>query len=163
MRSGPSAVAILVCGLSLLPQARSAENPAYLTVDGDVSTPLALSEADFRALPRSSTIVKEEGGNEHRFEGVDLTLLLLRAGTPLKSDLKGADVAKYLHAEGADGFAAVFSLPEFDAQIFLVADALDGTPLAAPSGPLQLVSPNEVRHSRWIKHIALLRIKTTHK
>jgi len=51
---------------------------------------------------------------------------LLAAGTPLKDGLKGADVAKYLHAEGADSFAAVFSLPEFDSTTFLVADTATG-------------------------------------
>jgi hypothetical protein len=50
------------------------------------------------------------------------------AGGPLRSNLKGKDVAKYLHSEGQDGFVAVFSLPEFDSGSFLVADTLNGAP-----------------------------------
>lgn len=153
----------LVCLAQLSSRPCSAQVAAYLTIDGDVQTTIALSEAEFKALPRSDVIVKDEGGKDQRFEGVDLALVLLSAGTPLKSDLKGADVAKYLHAEGADGFAAVFALPEFDQQAFLIADTLDGAPLGAANGPLQMISPNEARHSRWVKHLMLLRIKRTQK
>jgi hypothetical protein len=85
------------------------------------------------------------------------------ASVPLKSGLKGKDVAKYLHAEGQDGFVAVFSLPEFDSGSFLVADTLNGSPLPSGTGPLQVISPNEVRHSRWVKELVLLRIKTSTK
>lgn len=131
--------------------------------DGEVPMAFTLTEADFKALPRSTTTAKDEAGTDQNFEGVDLALLLLRAGTPLKADLKGADVAKYLHAEGTDGFAAVFSLPEFDRQAFLVADTRNGEPLAAANGPLQIISPNETRHSRWVKHLTLLRIKKTQR
>jgi hypothetical protein len=31
---------------------------------------------------------KDEAGNDQNFEGVDLAVLLLRAGTPLKADLR---------------------------------------------------------------------------
>jgi hypothetical protein len=65
----------------------------------------------------------------------DLAVLLVAGGMPLKSDLKGKDVAKYLHAEGQDGFVAVFSLPEFDSSSFLVADTLNGSPLPTGVGP----------------------------
>jgi hypothetical protein len=75
----------------------------------------------------------------------------------------GKDVAKYLHSEGQDGFVAVFSLPEFDNGSFLVADTLNGSPLPTGVGPFQIVSPGETRHSRWIKQLTSLRIKTSVK
>lgn len=81
----------------------------------------------------------------------------------MKLDLKGKDVAKYLHAEGQDGFVAVFSLPEFDSGPFLVVDTVNGAPLPAGGGPLQIISPNETRHSCWVKELTLLRIKTSVK
>jgi hypothetical protein len=134
-----------------------------LTVDGEVPMPLSLSEPEFKALPRTSLTAKDEAGHDQNFEGVNLSVLLLRAGAPLRKDLKGADVIKYLHAEGSDGFAAAFALPEFDQQDFLVADTRNGMALPAESGPLQIISPNEARHSRWIKHLTLLRVKKTQK
>ena len=79
---------------------------------------------------------------------------------PLQNDLKGKDVAKYLHAEdAAKKFVAVFALPEFDNDSFLVADSINGAPLPSDHGPLQIVSPAETRHSRWVKQLTNLRIK----
>jgi hypothetical protein len=43
-----------------------------------VQTTIALSEAEFKALPRSDVIVKGEAGKDQRFDGTDLALLLLR-------------------------------------------------------------------------------------
>lgn len=131
----------------------------YLIVTGDVTTPLMMSEADFKALPRSSVTVTDASGKKTVYAGVGLADILTKAGVPLKGNLKGADAAKYLGAvSGADGFIAVFALPEFDQGTFLVADTADDTPLPSGTGPLQIISPNETRHSRWVKQLTLLRI-----
>ena len=98
--------------------AQTAGPSAYLTVDGQVEAPLSLTQADFQALPRNSVTVTDAGGKQTVYSGVDLGALLLKAGVPLKQDLKGSDVAKYLRAQGADGYIAIFSLPEFDSGIF---------------------------------------------
>lgn len=58
---------------------------------------------------------------------------------------------KYIIALGADGFGAVFSLPAFDTGRSIVADKLNGQPLSVSDGPLQVISPDEARRSRWIK------------
>jgi DMSO/TMAO reductase YedYZ molybdopterin-dependent catalytic subunit len=154
-RRSCAAIVLLVLGLNSDLWAQG----AYLTVDGEVATPLTLSEADFKLLPRTTITAKDAGGNTVSYSGVDLAALLLKAGVPLKQNLKGADVSKYLHAQGADGFVAVFSLPEFDQGVFLVADSANNAPLPSGSGPLQVISPNETRHSRWIKQLQLLRIE----
>jgi DMSO/TMAO reductase YedYZ molybdopterin-dependent catalytic subunit len=167
MRHLPSKLLVLLVLFPLFPLLSGGPSAAAeqfrLVVDGEVTTPLDLSEADFKKLPRMSLKVKDAGGHDVTYEGVDLAEILQRAGTPLKDGLKGVDVAKYLHAEGTDGFAAVFSLPEFDSTTFLVADTANASTLPADSGPLQIISPNEKRHSRWVKHLTLLRIKKTQK
>jgi DMSO/TMAO reductase YedYZ molybdopterin-dependent catalytic subunit len=156
------AIAIFVIGLcaSSVGYAQTNPAPAYLIVNGAVTTPLSLSEADFKALPRSTVTATDASGNTLTYAGVDLAALLLEAGVPLKQNLKGADVAKYLAAEGADGFVALFALPEFDQGTFLVADTVNNAPLPSGTGPLQIISPNETRHSRWVKLLTLLRIGT---
>lgn len=134
----------------------------YLIVAGDVSTPLIIkSEADFKALPRSSVTVTDATGKQTVYAGVSLADILLKAGVPLKDNIKGADVAKYVSAvSSADGFTALFALPEFDQGTFLVADTADGKPLPTGNGPLQIISPNEKRHSRWVKQLVLIRVGT---
>ncbi len=140
-----------------------AADPTYLKVDGEVPNVLSLSKADFDGFARTEVETIDSAGRTSTYEGVDLASILLRAGVPLKDDLKGADVAKFLHVEGSDGFAAVVSLPEFDKSTFLIADRLDGALLAPDNGPLQMVSPGETRRSRWVKHVDLLRIIRTHR
>ncbi len=138
---------------------RSLALSPYLTIDGEVTTPLTLSQVDFQAFPHTSITVTEGSGQKTIYSGVDLSVLLLKAGVPLKQNLKGADVAKYLHVQGADGFVEIFSLPEFDQTTFLVADMANDSPLPTGTGPLQVISPNETRHSRWVKQLTLLRIE----
>jgi hypothetical protein len=55
----------------------------------------------------------------------------------------------YVIAEAEDGYRVVFSLAELDSGILesevLVADTMDGAPLAGKLGPLRLVAPHEKR------------------
>jgi DMSO/TMAO reductase YedYZ molybdopterin-dependent catalytic subunit len=143
----------------ITPETPSAQSAQVLTLDGDIAAPKVWSADDFKNLPHTTIKVKRTSGGEDEYSGVDLADLLTAGGVPLRTALKGADVAKYLHAEGIDGFVAVFALPEFDGGPFLVADAVNGAALPPDSGPLQIISPQEARHSRWIKHVTLLRIK----
>src|SRR6202046_2591809 len=85
-----------------------------LSLDGDLPQPTIWTTDDLKKLPRTTQKVPNVSGSQDTYEGVDLAVLLTAGGVPLKSGLKGNDVAKYLHAEGQDGFVAVFSLPEFD-------------------------------------------------
>jgi DMSO/TMAO reductase YedYZ molybdopterin-dependent catalytic subunit len=139
------------------------QSAAALSLDGDITQSTSWTLDDLKKLPRTTQKVTNASGSQDIYEGVDLAVLLVIGGVPLKSDLKGKDVAKYLHAEGQDGFVAAFSLPEFDSGSFLIADTLNGSPLPSGVGPLQIISPGEVRHSRWIKDLILLRIETSVK
>jgi DMSO/TMAO reductase YedYZ molybdopterin-dependent catalytic subunit len=152
------AVCVALLFANVAAHAQSGTPAAYLIVNGEVATPLTMSEADFKALPRSSVTATDASGNQTTYAGVKLADILLKAGVPLQQNLKGTDVAKYLDAQGADGFIAVFALPEFDQGSFLVADTANNLPLPAGTGPLEIISPNETRHARWVKQLTLLRI-----
>ena len=134
-----------------------------LTLDGEVAKPVVWTIADLRSLNRATVKVKTASGGESLYEGVPLSDLLTIGKVPIKQSLKGSSISLYLHAEGRDGFAAVFSLPEFDSGKFLVADRIDGKDLPAADGPVQIISPDESRHSRWIKQLQTLRIKRSSK
>lgn len=130
----------------------------YLVLEGEVTSPQHFTEADFRKLPRTTVTGTDSSGMTHIFDGVALSHLLTLGGVPLRGNLKGADVAKFLHTQGRDGFVAIFALPEFDTHDFLVADTVDGKPLEPSAGPLQIISPAETRRSRWVKQLTTLRI-----
>jgi len=152
-------LSFFVLTLSILAQpARAGDAAAFLTIDGETASPRMFTKAEFEALPRTTVHVKDRAGTQHSYEGVSLGYLLGLVGAPLKQNLKHGEVAKFLHAQARDGYVAVFALPEFDNQDYLVADTADGKPLAPEVGPLQIVSPNEMRRSRWVKQLVLLRI-----
>jgi hypothetical protein len=54
-----------------------------------------------------------------------------------------------------DGYRVIFSLAEHNSGILeselLVADTMDGAPLAAKQGPIRLVAPHEKRPARWVR------------
>jgi DMSO/TMAO reductase YedYZ molybdopterin-dependent catalytic subunit len=132
-----------------------------LKVRGNVALPLSLSRVDFDAFPRTQLTAKDKAGASHDYDGVALTTILGKAGVPIKDAFKGAHAAKYLQVKGADGYVVVLALPEFDHQDFLVADKMDGKPLPDGQGPLQIIAPDDLHHSRWVKNVVELSVLTS--
>jgi DMSO/TMAO reductase YedYZ molybdopterin-dependent catalytic subunit len=136
--------------------AQTAPASAELKIGGAVNTPLDLTLADLKKLPRKTlTVVNPHDKKTEVFEGVALEELLRRAGAPQGENLRGAAMATYVLAEATDGYRVVFSLAELDSGILesevIVADSMDGAPLGPGQGPLRLVVPHDKRPARWIR------------
>ena len=134
----------------------TATTAAELRINGAVSTPLVLSLADLKKMPRKTlSVVNPHDKKTETYEGVLLEELLQRAGVPHGEQLRGPSMANYVIAEGEDGYRVVFSLAELDSGILesdvIVADTMDGAPLAAQQGPFRLVAPHEKRPARWVR------------
>jgi DMSO/TMAO reductase YedYZ molybdopterin-dependent catalytic subunit len=130
--------------------------PAELRISGAVSTPLVLTVADLRKMPRKSiSVVNPHDKKKETYEGVLLEELLHKAGVPQGEQLRGRAMATYVIAEAEDGYRVVFSLAELDSGILesevIVADTMDGAPLVAQQGPFRLVAPHEKRPARWVR------------
>jgi Oxidoreductase molybdopterin binding domain len=151
------ALVTLLCTNTVL-HGQTNQGCTYLIVDGEVSTPLKMCESDFKALPRSSVTVANSDGTQLTYTGVYLADILVKTGVPLRGDIKGVDVSKYVAGIGVDAFFALFSLPEFDNGNFLVADSVNNAPLPADAAPLELISPNEMRRNRWVKKLNFIRV-----
>lgn len=136
------------------PSAPAVAAPTALKVAGDVATPLTLSAADLKALPRTKVEVTDEG-RVVTYDGVLVGEILKKAGVALGADLRGNAVATYVTASAADGYLVVFSLPELDngftSNDILVADTIDGKPLFAYQGPWRIVAPKDSRGARSIR------------
>ena len=136
--------------------------PVVVKVEGEVSTPLRLTAAELNQLPRQTVTARAHDGKESRFEGVALFDVLKKAGLPTGNELRGKAVALFLVVEAADGYRAVFALPELDPaftdRVILLADRRDGQALSSRDGPLQIVVPGEKRHARWVRQVIALRI-----
>ena len=135
---------------------QTAAVPAELRISGAVSTPLVLTVADLKKMPRKSiSVVNPHDKKKESYEGVLLEELLHRAGVPQGEQLRGRAMAAYVIAEAEDGYRVVFSLAELDSGILesevIVADTMDGAPLVAQQGPFRLVAPHEKRPARWVR------------
>jgi DMSO/TMAO reductase YedYZ molybdopterin-dependent catalytic subunit len=136
--------------------AQSPPAVAELRITGAVSTPLVLSVADLKKMPRKTlAVMNPHDKKKETYEGVLLEELLHKAGVPQGEQLRGPSMATYVLAEAEDGYRVVFSLAELDSGILesevIVADTVDGAPLSAQQGPFRLVAPHEKRPARWVR------------
>ncbi len=146
---------LFVTGTSACAQTAAA-SAAELKVSGAVSTPLTLTVADLKAMPRKTlTVVNPHDKKTEKYNGVALEEILRRAGAPQGEALRGPAMVMYVLAEAADGYRVVFSLAELDSGIagseVIVADTMDGAPLGDKLGSFRLVAPHEKRPARWVR------------
>jgi len=138
-------------------QATGTNSTTVLSVSGEVERPLKLSAADLAKLPRRTVRAKDHSGKEAAYEGVALIEILRLAGVPLGEGLRGKNLSLYLIVEAADGYRAVFALPELDPaftdRAILLADHKDGNSLATSEGPLRIVVADEKRQARWMRQV----------
>jgi DMSO/TMAO reductase YedYZ molybdopterin-dependent catalytic subunit len=134
-----------------------------LTVGGEVERPLKLSAAELSKLPQRSVRATGHDGKEATFEGVPLDEILKLAGVKFGEDLRGKQLALYLVAEAADGYRAVYALPELDPaftdNVILLTSKRAGQPLDAQEGPLRIIVAGEKRQARWVRQVTGLSIK----
>lgn len=163
--SSRAAVAVLLASC-LLPrtagaQATAPAAPPTLQVTGDVATPLTLTPAALKDLPRTRVETQDEG-RTITYEGVLVGEILKRAGAPLGSDLRGNAIVSYVIASASDGYQVLFSLAELDPAFtgsdIIVADTIDGKPLFAYQGPLRIVAPKDARGARSIRMLQRLEL-----
>jgi DMSO/TMAO reductase YedYZ molybdopterin-dependent catalytic subunit len=135
--------AVLAQLLPLAPKAcaQSSGTAAELSISGAVSTPLVLTVANLKKMPRKTlSVTNPHNKKTETYEGVLVEELLRRGGVPLGEQLRGASLATYVIAEAEDGYRVVFSLAELDSGILeseaIVADTMDGAPLASPTRSL---------------------------
>jgi hypothetical protein len=145
-------VALTVLALAAFSQT---SGEALLVVKGALKQELHLTATDLKAMPRVKVSAKDHDGVAREYEGVALQALLAKAGAPLGGELRGKNMTLVVVAEAGDGYRAVFSLAELDADFanaqVIVVDTEDGKPLDAQHGPLRLVVPGDKRQGRWVR------------
>ena len=140
------------------PQPKSAS--ATLKVCGDIPAPLTLRAEDLAMMQRDSVPIPDQDGTEVEYEGVPLRDILIRAGVPMGSQLRGKALASYVLARAHDGYEVLFALGELDAALgdatILVADKRDGKPLFGYQGPFRLVCPDDNAGARSVRMLETL-------
>lgn len=101
---------------------------------------------------------------DERYSGVPLMDLLAGLEVAHGKDLRGKALSEYVVATGSDGYKAVLALaevdPEFHPGDVLVADAMDGKPLDAKTGPFRLVVTEDKRPARSVHSLVSIEVKT---
>jgi len=147
---------LFVCAFSQTAIAQSTTPGPQLKIGGAVSTPITLTVADLKNMPRTTLHVTNPHENKSEtYEGVLLEELLHRAGVLQGEQLRGKKMTSYVIAEAEDGYKVVFALAELDSGItnseVLVADTVDGAPIDPKRGPFRLVVPHDKRPARWVR------------
>jgi DMSO/TMAO reductase YedYZ molybdopterin-dependent catalytic subunit len=165
-------IVVLLTALFLSPSlAFTQETPATrqpapgseLRVLGAVQTPLTLTAADLKRMPRKTlTVTNPHSQKKESYEGVALEEILRKAGAPNGQQMRGPAMATYVLAEASDNYRVVFSLAELDSGIveseIIVADTLDGAPLSEKEGPFKIVAPHEKRPARWVRMVTTITV-----
>ena len=160
---GMLAVAVFstACGHCDEPQVTDIPSLEVVNEDGK---PTAFALDQLARLPRTELLVKDRRGEEVKYAGVAVSTLLKEAGTTAGAELKGKRLADFLLIEAADKYQVVFSLPEVDPawtdRVVLLATTRNGEPLAATHGPFQLVVSGEKLHSRWVKQVVKISVRS---
>jgi hypothetical protein len=126
--------------------------------------PVALSPAEFRALPHVTINVHNAHANtDESYSGVPLANLLAMVNAPMGKELRGESLALYVVASGTDGYSAVLSLAEVDPSFHggdvIVADTRDGKPLGQ-NGPFQLIVSGDKRPARWVRNLDSISVQS---
>ena len=126
--------------------------------------PMGISIADLKAMPHIAVTVHNPHTNaDESYSGVRLADLLAKMNAPLGSELHGEAVANYVVATGSDGYKAVVAIGEIDPTFhsgeIIVADAMNGKPLDAHSGPFKLVVSEDKRPARAVQNLTTIELK----
>jgi hypothetical protein len=125
---------------------------------------ITLSIAGLHALPHTTVTVHNPHTNaEESYSGVPLMDLLGRLGIPHGHDLHGKALSDYVVAEGSDGYRVTLALaeadPEFHSGQVIVADAMNGKPLDAKTGPFRLIVTEDKRPARSVHNLISIEVK----
>jgi DMSO/TMAO reductase YedYZ molybdopterin-dependent catalytic subunit len=139
--------------------AQAVTGPSEFKIGGAVTMPLVVTAADLKQMPRKTIrVVNTHNNNKtEEYGGVPLALFLARAGVPQGDQIRGPWMTAYVLVQAADGYRVIFSLAELDSSFLdselLVADTMDGAPLAGDEGPYKLIAPHDKRPGRWVRMV----------
>jgi tungstate transport system substrate-binding protein len=134
-----------------------------LTITRAMMPSLHLTREKLAAMPHHDLQVKDRRGEVVAYSGIGLQDVLHEAGITFGGAHSNSDVLSLcVIVEAADGYRAVFSLAELDAELtgrsVLLADGRDGAALNDVEGPLRIIVPDDSRPARWVRRVIEIRL-----
>ncbi len=140
---------------------------AILEVVNEAGKVFTFIAAELAKLPQKELKAKDHSGYDATYGGVVVAEVLKKADVNLGERLRGKLLTNHLIVEASDKYRALFSLPEIDPDwtdtITLLATSRNGQALDEKHGPLQIVVPGDKRHSRWVKQVIRLTVRSETK
>jgi DMSO/TMAO reductase YedYZ molybdopterin-dependent catalytic subunit len=141
---------------------RAQTKEAVVKVTGEVTNPLTIGSADLQQYKQTTVTRKDRDGKDHTYSGVIVSEILAKAGVTLGPELRGENLAKYLLVEASDGYQVLFALAELDKgftdRSIILADKIDGQPLAPADGPFRIIVQDEKKPARCIKQVTAMKV-----
>jgi hypothetical protein len=136
-----------------------ASAPSAPAIASPVAVPL--DAVTLAALPREPVTASAHGHALH-CDGIPLHALLQAAGAMPSEPLRGAQLARYVQIDAADGYRALYALAELDPTLggrkVYLTDRCDGAALPADDGPLRLIAPGDARPARWVRQVKAITV-----
>jgi hypothetical protein len=148
----------LTCGV--IAAEDSSLSVALTGLDGQQAT---LTLADLETLPRVKVSANQHGAL-HIFEGTLLGDVLAKVGAPSGNAIRGAELADVVIIEARDGYKVALDLAGTDPAMradnrVILANRMDGSPLDAKAGPVQLVVEGDLRPARAVRMVSAIRLE----
>jgi hypothetical protein len=155
--------AVLFAPAALEAQQACPAVPGSVVVYGEGAKTTTFDAAGLAAMARKTvTGPNHDGNGTSVFAGVLLKDLLVRAGAMDGERLTSRDYRRYVEIQATDGYRVIYTIvelePDFRPVVPILADHQNGQPLAADVGPFQVVMPDEMKHARWVRQVACLRV-----
>lgn len=151
--------------IHFLTKAQNTEKQATIKLSGEVTTPVTIDAVYLQKFTQTTVVRKDRDGNDHTYSGVIVAELLKSAGATLGPELKGENLTKYLSVEASDGYQVIFALAELDKSFtdrtIILANQVDGKPLAPGDGPYRIIVQDEKKPARCIKQVTAMSVHFT--
>lgn len=122
---------------------------------------ISLDPADLAKLP-AKEVEASDHQTKHRYSGVLVRDILGLVGAPSGDSLRGKTLTLIVRITGADNYAVVFALAEFDPgfsdRTIILADQQDGQPLPDNAAPFRVVIPGDAHPARWVRQVKSIEI-----
>jgi len=115
-----------------------------------------------KGLTHHAATIKSHDGVEATYEGAWLKDVLRASCGSIAAIEKRTMVNTYMRIGAGDGYTAGIALTEADSSFrerpVILAWMRNGQPLDDHDGPLQLIIPDDMRHARDVRHVAVLEV-----
>lgn len=118
---------------------------------------------DLKSMPQTTLNVEAEDGTPHNYSGVEIQLLLTKAGVSFGKDVRRQTLNSYLFIKAIDNYSVLYALVEIDTVFsgkkMILALMKDNKPLPQNFGPLQIITTGEKKHARLIRQVSEIDIR----